>query len=383
MPWKETCPMDQKIQLIAAWLTGRYSKVELSRRFCVSRKTVHKYLDRYSLLGEAGLSECSRAPHCHPNAVSKEVIHQVLSIKRRYPHWGPVKIRDYLRLNHGDQDWPAASTLGSILKRYGHVKPRKSRSGRVPSSDPLSHCINPNDVWSADFKGHFRMGNQRWCYPLTVSDNASRYLLECRGMHRPTEQGVWAPFERVFREYGLPIAMRTDNGSPFASTALGGLTRLNVWFIKLGITPERIAPGQPQQNGRHERMHRTLKAEAPPQGNLSAQQRAFNRFRHEYNEERPHESLQGIPPGRIYQSSNRHYPHKLPLVEYDTCLTVRHVRSNGEIKWRGDLIYLSEALRNESVGLRQIDEYRWQVYFAHYPLGILDEIRCKIERPNR
>lgn len=383
MPWRETCTMDQKIRLIGAWLSGHYGKSELARRFGVSRKTVHKWLDRYAALGEAGLSESSSAPHHHPNATSEEVVRWILSVKHRYPTWGPAKIRDYLRFNESRRSWPAASTIGSILHRHGLVKERKRRRRGVLSSGPLRHCMLPNDVWSADFKGHFRMGDSRWCYPLTVSDNASRYLLECRGLYHPTEAGVWKPFERIFREYGLPCAIRTDNGSPFASTALGGLTRLSVWFIKLGIHPERITPGSPQENGRHERMHRTLKAEAPPQGNLSAQQRVFNRFRMEYNEERPHESLKGVPPRAIYRPSRRPYPNRIREVEYDGDCLVRHVRTNGEIKWKGEFIYVSEALRGEPVGLKQVEEYRWQLYFGHYPLGMLDEIGYTIERADK
>lgn len=383
MPWKETGPMDQKIQLVAAWLSGRYTKATLARRFGISRKTVYKWIDRYTRWGEAGLSDCSRAPHSHPNTTSTQVVDEILRVKLRYPHWGPVKIGDYLNFNQPHREWPAPSTIGSILKRHGQVKSRTSRPHTPPHSQPLSHCVYPNDVWSADFKGQFRLGNHRWCYPLTISDNASRYLLVCQGMYRPTAQGVWSPFERVFREYGLPLAMRTDNGIPFASTALGALTRLSIWFIKLGISPERIAPGKPQQNGRHERMHRTLKAEAPAQGDLSAQQRAFNRFRREYNNERPHDSLNGVPPYHVYHCSDRQYPNRLPTVEYDTTCQVRRVRSNGEIKWRGKFIYVSEALRGEPIGLQQVEHNRWQVYFAHYPIGVLDDILCKIERPDR
>ena len=277
---------------------------------------------------------------------------------------------------------PATSTIGEILKRHGLVKPRNGRVRQVPQADPLSHCNQPNDVWSSDFKGQFRLGNGRYCYPLTVTDNCSRLLLVCKGLYAPTEAGVRPWFERALREYGVPCAMRTDNGSPFASTALAGLTQLNIWWLKLGIRLERIQPGRPQQNGRHERMHKTLKEETakPPKGNMSAQQRAFNRFITEYNLERPHESLQGVPPMTVYRTSYKTYPNKIAEVAYEDHLLVRRVRTNGEIKWLGDKIYISESLKGEPVGLLPIDNERWELYFAQQKLGILDGRTGKIIR---
>ncbi len=382
MPWKKTEPMNERLKFIAAHQTGEFTMTALCERFGISRKTGYKWLNRYAAEGVTGLEERSRAPHCHPNAVSEEVVSEILRVKNRYRTWGPKKLRDWLQLNRPALPLPATSTIGEILERHGLVKGRTKRVRHVPQAAPLSHCVEPNDVWSSDFKGQFRLGNGRYCYPLTISDNCTRMLLACKGLYAPTEDSVFPWFERAFREYGLPSAIRTDNGSPFASTALAGLTRLNIWWLKLGIRLERIAPGRPQQNGRHERLHRTLKAETakPPKGNMSAQQRAFNRFRVEYNQERPHESLQGVPPSWEYRNSSRAYPSKLAEVEYEKSHTVRRVRTNGEIKWRGAMLYVSEALRGEPVGLVPIDEARWELYFAQQKLGILDERLGKIIR---
>lgn len=225
------------------------------------------------------------------------------------------------------------------------------------------------------------MKNGRWCYPLTLSDNASRYLLVCQALAHPTEAAVWPHFEQAFRDYGLPMALRTDNGVPFASTALGGLTRLSVWLLKLGIALERIRPGRPDQNGRHERMHRTLKDHIePPQRSLAAQQRDLDRFQRHYNDERPHEALGGIPPVRKYQASTRAYPRRIQPPEYDPQIQVRRVRTNGQIKWHGKLLFVSEALIGEPVGLRQIDEDRWQLLFCKMPLAVVNDRMSTIER---
>jgi transposase InsO family protein len=252
-----------------------------------------------------------------------------------------------------------------------------------PSSVPLAHCQGINEVWSADFKGQFRLGDHQWCYPFTLSDNYSRYLLACQGLAHPSEVGVWRACEAVFREHGLPAAIRTDNGSPFASRALGGLSQLSVWWIKLGIRTERIALGKPQQNGRHERMHKTLKAEAtrPASATLPAQQRRFDAFRSEYNAQRPHESLDDQTPSSVHRQSGRPYPRHLPEIDYAVDTQVRRVRSNGTIKWRGNLHFISEALIGEPIGFTLIGEERWQIWFADMPLAIFDERLGRVIRP--
>jgi transposase InsO family protein len=274
------------------------------------------------------------------------------------------------------------STIGEFFKRNGLVRPRGKRRARsAPHTEPLRHARAPNSVWSVDFKGQFRMGDGQYCYPLTLSDNASRYLLVCRALAHPTEAAVWPHFRRTFEEYGLPDALRSDNGAPFASTALGGLTRLGVWLLKLGIVLERITPGRPDQNGRHERMHRTLKDYLQPvRARLSAQQRALEQFRMHYNHERPHQALGGVSPAMCHRLSKRRYPERVPVPEYDDGVEVRRVRSNGQIKWRGKLIFVSEALIGEPVGLQQIDDERWQLLFCSMRLGIMNEQLQLVER---
>jgi putative transposase len=382
MPWKETCLMDEKIKFIAMVKSGIYSFASVCRQFDVSRKTGYELLARYEAEGERALVARSRAPHGHPNALSAALVKRLLDTKATYVQFGPRKVRDYLIMTGYRGRLPAPSTIGELFKRQGLVRARSKRRVRSsPTTEPLRHATAPNIVWSADFKGQFRMKNARWCYPLTLSDNASRYLLVCQGLAHPSEAAVWPHFEWALREYGLPDALRSDNGAPFASVALGGLTRLSVWLLKLGIALERIAPGHPEQNGRHERMHRTLKDHIePPQRNLAAQQRDLERFQRHYNEQRPHEALGGIPPAREYRPSTRSYPRLVQAPEYDSQMQVRRVRSNGMIKWHGKLLFVSEALIGEPVGLRQIDDDRWQLVFCKMPLGIINDRMNEIER---
>jgi putative transposase len=382
MPWKETCLMDEKIKFIAMVKSGVYSFASTCRQFDISRKTGYELLARYEAQGERALAPRSRAPHRHPNAIDDALARKLLQIKATHVRFGPRKVRDFLVMTGHRGALPAASTIGELYKRHGLVRPRGKRRARsVPMSEPLRHATGPNIVWSADFKGHFRMHNGRWCYPLTLSDNASRYLLVCQGLAHPSEAAVWPHFEQAFREYGLPAALRTDNGAPFASVALGGLTRLSVWLLKLGIALERIAPGRPDQNGRHERMHRTLKDHIePPQRSLGAQQRELQRFQQHYNDERPHEALGGVTPAKKYRVSTRSYPKRLQQPEYDCGIEVRQVRNNGYMKWQGKMVFVSEALIGEPVGLRQLDEARWQLLFCKMPLGVINDRMNTIER---
>jgi transposase InsO family protein/transposase-like protein len=374
--------MDEKMKFVAAVNTQLDSFAEVCREFGISRKSGYALMRRYEQEGAKGLLARSRAPHTHPNAMEEAMVEQLLQIKQRYPRMGPGKVLDRMRMQgHDAQVLPARSSVGELFKRHGLVRPRKPRAATAPRSAPLSHAVAPNALWSVDFKGQFRLGNGRWCYPLTVSDNASRYLLVCRGMEHPTERGVWPHLELAFREFGLPRAMRSDNGSPFASTGLAGLTRLSVWWLKLGIGLERIAPGHPEQNARHERMHRTLREDIEqPRLDLAAQQRRLNWFQHYYNEERPHDSLDGVPPAHRYSCSPRPYPRRVREPEYPVGFTVRQVRSNGQIKWQGHTVFVAEALIGEPVALRQIAEDYWQVWFCHLKLGLLNTRRNKIER---
>lgn len=385
MPWKETCAMEERVAFLRAFRSGEFTMSELCRRFGVSRPTGYKWIDRGQAEGLRGLADRSRAPFEHPNATAVEQETAILALKRRHPSWGPVTLHSWLGRHRPRMDWPAVSTVGAILKRHHLVKPRRARRPHVPPhTQPFAAVRGPNDVWSADFKGQFWLGDGHRCYPLTITDNYSRYLLCCQGLYRAEGARTRAYFETTFREYGLPGAIRTDNGAPFASVALGGLSPLAVWLVKLGVMPERIEPGQPQQNGRHERMHRTLKAAtaAPPKGSLSAQQRAFNGFRGEYNDERPHRSLGGgNAPTDLYRCSARAFPERLPAIDYPDDFEVRKVRQEGHMKWQGHEVFISKTLASEPVGLKPLDHDRWELYFARWPLGILDARTHKILRP--
>jgi transposase InsO family protein len=380
MPWKETHVMDQKIQMISNWLSGEYSIMELSRIYEVSRKTLYKWIERYEADRDFGLQERERRPLLMPRATPADIVAGILAARSQHVHWGARKLLAWLRWHYPDKRWPVASTTSTILKRHGLVQPRHKRHHTPPYSQPFLRANQPNEVWCADFKGQFRLGEGSLCYPLTLSDSCSRYLLGCWGLSHPAHLPTRAQLERAFREYGLPSAIRTDNGAPFASVGLGGLSRLGVWLVKLGIRPERIAKAHPEQNGRHERMHRTLKAEAisPPRQNMNAQQRAFDRFRTIYNNERPHEALGQRTPASLYRSSARTFPSKLPEVSYPQSCRVRRVKGGGCFKWQNRELYLSGPLAGEHIGLKEIDNGIWQIYFGFYPLGILDESIWKI-----
>lgn len=380
MPWKETCVMDQRVQFIADWLSGEYTKIALCAHYGISRPTGNKWIARYRAEDGAGLTDRCRAPHTHPNAVPQAVCDRIIAAKLAKPSRGPRKLMAYLRTHEPQLPWPVDSTAGEILKRAGLVRPRRRRRRVAPYTQPFAECQGPNHTWSADFKGDFQLGNGQRCHPLTLSDNFSRYLLQCRGLVRTTYWDVRPWFEWVFREYGLPRAIRTDNGPPFASLALGGLSQLSVWWIRLAIIPERIRPGKPSQNGRHERLHETLNVDGvhPIQFNLPAQQRQFDVFTEDYNFDRPHEALGQHPPASAYQCSPRRFPGKLPAVEYDSGVAVRKVRHNGEIKWRGQYLYLAKILAREPVALEQVDGNLWRIRYSFHVLGQLDERTGKI-----
>ena len=380
MPWKETRVMDQKIQVISNWLSGEYSVTELSRIHDVSRKTLYKWIERYEADQETGLQERGRRPLTMPRATPVEVVAEILAAKGLHEHWGSRKLLAWLRNHRPGETWPAVSTTSDILKRHGMVHARRKRHHTPPYSQPFLKSNQPNEVWCADFKGQFRLGEGHLCYPLTLTDSYSRYLLGCWGLAHPAYLPTRSYFERAFREYGLPSAIRTDNGAPFASVGLGGLSSLAVWFVKLGIQPERIEKGHPEQNGRHERMHRTLKAEAisPPRKSANEQQRAFDRFRAGYNNDRPHEALGQNTPASVYRTSARAYTTKPPEVSYPQSFKVRQVKENGAIKWHGTELYLSGTLGGELVGLKEVDAGLWEVYFSFYPLGLLDDRTLKI-----
>jgi transposase InsO family protein len=380
MPWKETHVMDEKIRMISNWLSGEYNITELSRIHGVSRKTLYKWIERYEANRDSGLQERSRRPLVMPKATPPELVAEIIASKSCHEHWGSRKLLAWLRSHQPEKKWPAASTASEILKRHGLVHSRRKRHRTPPYSQPFLKSNQPNEVWCADFKGQFRLGAGGLCYPLTLTDSYSRYLLGCWGLEHTTYLTTRSYFELAFREYGLPGAIRTDNGVPFASVGLGGLSSLAVWFIKLGICPERIEKGHPEQNGRHERMHRTLKSEAisPPRKNMKEQQRVFDRFRASYNDDRPHEALGQRTPASIYRSSAREYPAKLPGAEYSENFSVRQVKRGGGFKWRNKELYISQALSGELIGLKEIDTGLRKIYFCFYPVGILDERTLRI-----
>ncbi len=384
MPWNETNAVEDRKAFIEAWKTQRFSKSELCRRFGVSRKTGRKWIDRVVVEGQVGLEDRSRSAHHRPNQTPESIVRALLKVKHQHPDWGPVTVVNWLRRNKPRQNWPAPSTTGEIFKRHGLVKPRNRRHRTPPHTEPLRHAIKPHSLWSADFKGQFKMGNGKLCYPLTVTDNCSRFLITCQGLYSIALDPVKKHYKRAFRRWGLPQAIRTDNGWPFASPTLGGLNALSIWLLKLDVMPERMTPGHPEQNPRHERMHRTLKAASinPPKFNLSAQQRSFNRFRKDYNYERPHQSLDNKCPGDLFGISSRPFADRLPEVEYPGSCQVRRVRTDGSIKWAGQLLYASTALAGEPLGFKPIGNDLWQVYFARLVLGVLDQRLRRIIRPS-
>lgn len=382
MPWIETEPMREKVNFIFAYLNNMEDSFQsLCTRFNISRKTGYKYINRYKEEGIDGLKDHSRTPHTLINRLSLEVEERILDVKSCYPTWGSKKILHWLEQEHGECVWPARSTIDEILKRHHLVKPRKRRRRVIPYKNPLALCTQPNDVWSVDYKGQFKLGNQQLCYPLTVTDNFSRYLFAVDGAYDISGRQTKKVLTHLFKEFGLPLAIRSDNGSPFASTGLGGLSKISVWLIKLGITPERIRKGHPQENGRHERMHLTLKQETtlPPQWDLKEQQQCFNQFQIIFNEQRPHEALQFKRPVQLYHASQRTMPTPLKQVEYDSSfLNTRRIRTNGTMKWKGEEIFIAETLIGETIGLKPYSEEQWIIHFSHLPLAIFNEKTLKI-----
>lgn len=379
MPWRDTDPVSEQKRFIDEWERGGDTFAGLCRAFGVSRKTGYKRIARYNAWGLDGLGDLSRAPHSHPKKICPEVEERVVELRIEHPTWGPKKLAAWLNDREPQTQWPAPSTVGNLLDRRGLTRTRRKVRRTPVWSRPFGGADFPNQVWCADFKGHFRTKDGQRVDPLTVADASSRYLLACQAVEGTGGEAVRRTFERVFRKHGLPESIRTDNGPPFASVGLGGLTKLSVWWIKLGIIPERIEPGHPEQNGRLERLHRTLKAETamPPRKAKAAQQRAFDDFRIKYNQERPHEALGQEPPARHYRPSPRSYPSKVKSPEYGSDVAVRRVRTNGEIKWGGALVYLTGALRGEPVGLVPRDERHYDVCFGPLVIGVLDSYAKK------
>jgi transposase InsO family protein len=367
--------MSERRQLVSEYLRGTITMTALCECYGISRRIGYKWVSRFLVEGDTALRDRSRRPHSSPFAVDAVMTALLLQARQRHPTWGPRKIVAYLTPRHPRVSWPAASTIGALFKRHGLVRPRRRRSKPGHPGRPATPMSAPNAVWTADFKGHFALSTGARCHPLTIVDGFSRYLLACQALAHPSTIESKPVFAHLFQEHGLPAVIRSDNGAPFATTALHRLSTLSVWWMKLGIRPELIEPASPQQNGRHERMHRTLKAEAtrPPAASLRAQQRRFNAFRTEFNTERPHEALGGAPPGSIYQPSTRPFPARLPAPDYPAHYTSRYVSTNGGVRFHGRYVTLAPALIGEHIALDEVADGIWAVYFYQYLLGHLHE----------
>jgi len=384
MSWKGVTVMDQKVRFIAEYLKGYFPFSELCFQFSISRKTGYKWVWRYKQEGIDGLNNRPTRPLNCPHKTDPATVEAIVQARIKHPYWGPKKLLDILAPHY--KDLPAISTAADILTQNGLIIPSKRRTRRLHPGCPKTITNGPNDIWTADYKGHFKMGNRQYCYPLTVCDMHSRYLLGCEGHDAISLDQTKRYFTKLFNEYGLPLRIRTDNGVPFASNAIARLSTLSVWWIKLGIYPEQIEPGKPQQNGKHERMHRTLKKEAtiPPEKNLVAQQKRFDAFRKEYNTERPHEALGMKRPASVYTGSPRTMPKKLNHFNYPAHFEVRLVSKNACIRWRNHSVPVSSTLIKEYIGFEEVDDGIYNVYFCDLLIGRFFEkdlrIRDVIER---
>jgi putative transposase len=380
MPWKECHVMDERLRFVARLLEGE-KMAPLCAEFGISRKTGYKIYDRYKDCGVGAFTDRSRRPHRQANRLPPQLEAIIVRLKREYPEWGAPKIREKLRQQSTAPHLPSISTVHAVLDRFGLVHRRRRRRRRSPLGTDLSHPTEPNVLWCADYKGEFMLGNRRYCYPLTVTDFASRYLLTCEALATTQEKFAFTVFERTFKEFGLPHAIRTDNGVPFASAhALYGLSKLAVWWLRLGIQIERIQPGHPQQNGRHERMHLTLKKEAtkPAAGNVLQQQARFDTFIEQYNHQRPHQALGMKVPADVYARSPRVYRglDDLTYPFHDRTTTVTHC---GRICFNRRKINLSQVFAGQNVGVTQVGERIWLVTFMEYDLGYFDDETCRLE----
>ena len=379
MAWKERSRMDNRMLLIGEYLKGETPMTQLCREFGISRKTAYKWVGRYSADGPAALGDRSRAPHSHPSRVEPAVVEALVQARRAHAHWGARKILAWLARKEPELTLPVASTVSEVFAKYGLSRARHARRRTPPYTDPFGEADTANRIWCADFKGDFKTGDHRRCHPLTVTDAFSRMLLRCTALKSTKTIRVQPIFESVFREFGLPERIRTDNGTPFASRGAGGLSRLSIWWLKLGIRHERIEPGHPEQNGRHERMHRTLKQETlrPPASSMRTQQSRFDAFQREFNYERPHEGIEDETPASRYVRSERTFPRRLSPIEYPSGFTVRRVAASGRIRWKSALVTIGHALEGESIGI-ELGDGMHHVFFGDVRLGFLDDERPEL-----
>ena len=380
MPWKESKTMDLRVQLIQDYDEGENISA-LSEIYGVARKTIYKWLERHDAAGVAGLADRSRAPQHCPHKLSADVIADIIAARQRW-NWGPRKLRVKLAAAQPKIIWPAESTIGEVLKRAGLTHRRKPRVRTPPYGQPFASVDAANQTWCADFKGWFRTADGKRCDPLTISDAHSRYLLRCQITPRADTIHVAAIFDAAFREYGLPLVIHTDNGVPFASCAPGGLSRVSMRWVKLGIVPQRSRPASPQDNGRHERMHSTLKQATlqPPERNARRQQDAFDRFLQEYNHDRPHEALDDATPASCYTASCRQMPRRVPELDYGEDVMVRRISQQGSLKVNGERTFVSEIFAHEWMGLRALDERYSEVLYGPVTVGFLDTFRHLFHR---
>lgn len=381
MAWRETTKMEQKLEFINEWRSGAYSLTELCREFNISRPTAYKFIKRFQEEGVDGLYEKSRAHVHHPAKTTPEIEAAIVRLRKKHSRWGGEKIWKVLHNEFTEKQIPSISTVNRVLKRNGLVQSRKFRR-RIKKSYPIFDPQNCNEVWSADFKGKFMLGNMKYCHPLTIADSYSRFVFSAKGLYGERFLPTKREFRKVFREYGLPQQIHTDNGSPFgAAQALQRLTRLAVWFIEQGIDPVYSDPASPQQNGRHERMHRDLKGEAtrPAAYNLRAQQRKLNEFVREYNHERPHAALELETPGSVHEYSTREYKEKVREWVYPKECEVRRVTKNGALRWKStEWVMVSTSLKEKYVGLEEMGNGFWRVYFRQKLLGYFSEKNLRI-----
>jgi len=380
MPWRETSPMEQRLEFVHEFATGLFTMTELAEQYGISRNTGYKWVERFEAAGIGGLADQSRRPHSSPETTDPAVVEALVRLRQRRPRWGARKLLAVLTRQQPDVAWPARSTACAVLKARGLVRARRVRHPRLPAVAPRRPITALNEVWTTDFKGEFRTGDGAYCYPLTLRDGLSRFVLRCDALGGHTTALTRPRFERAFAEYGLPERIRSDNGPPFGGAGLGRLSRLAVWWIRLGIVPERIEPGHPEQNGAHEQFHAVLKAETarPPARTAAAQQRRFTRFCAEYNYERPHEALNDETPATQYRPSSRALPRRLPPLEYPGHAEIRHVSTTGCVSWHNAPLFVSEALAGEAIAFEEIDDGIWTIAFATVVLGRFDERRRRI-----
>ncbi len=375
--------MSERLEFVKRWLDGE-RVTDLCREYGVSRKTAYKMRARYEKFGPRGLFDLSRARKTQCRRIPPAVEQAVLALRAKHPTWGPLKLEAWLRARAPGIHVPSSATIGKILERNNVVRRRCRRKTYTPYQSPLREALAPNDIWCADFKGQFKLGNGRYCYPLTITDRFSRLIICCEALENAKCDPAIAVFDQAFREHGLPTVIRTDNGVPFAARGLWALSRLSVHWLRLGIWPERIAPAHPEQNGQHERMHLVLKQETtrPPGMNFLQQQERFDRFVDVYNDERPHEALEQRPPCELYARSPRRFPSELRAPEYPLHDEARRVHSNGQL-WleKGHCFKLTTALAGETVGLREVEGNRCLVTFMQFDLGHYD-FNTKLFEPN-